>query len=435
MLYATSLLLHSLIYLFSLLSSLLAFCGSLTFIIAALCFCPCQLHTGCASDDKAFQMISWQGRQAIDRWYVPDSYTYPAMSWADPTVVPVSATGGVAGSMTVMNLTGNTIIGRKGTGITSGYLQYDLTDGEPLNEEETIVYVSGLTTKHLVYAEKSDVGGVATNTFLYEYPDNFTVAEDEVRQRTGQMPHAHMQNLRHSKGIAAIASLPNFFGVDTDIYSQSSNTDKYAAAGGGVSLYRTRDGYSPSSALLSTFEVMTGESVAELKGEMMGFTKIEPASGVALNTRAQSMGSGFTWNCNPQLDATCGLLASAHNTSDPLCYAGNGIQMPCSNANVFTPRVRGGKVLPLFWSRAHLNAGDDVVDIFLMAMDTRLALGVMSLVLPLLFLLCFALLRPACCCPQRGDAKVAAAPEIYSAGNNAEEGRAEVEMDTAKLMQ
>lgn len=38
-------------------------------------------------------MISWQGRQAIDRWYVPDSYTYPAMSWADPIVKPVSAAG------------------------------------------------------------------------------------------------------------------------------------------------------------------------------------------------------------------------------------------------------------------------------------------------------------------------------------------------------
>lgn len=343
-----------------------------------------QLHTGCTTDDKAFGMISWQGRELIDSWYVPDSYQYPDMPWADPSMVPAS----VAGNMTVRPLTGNTVFGRRGTGITSGYLQYDLTDGTPVSEEETIVYVQGLSSKQLKYSEKSDVSGIATNTFLYEYPSEYTAAEDEERQRTGQMPHAHMQNLRYSKGIAAVVSLPNWFGVDNDIYSQGNNTEIGGAPGGGVALYRTRDGYSRSSALLASPVQMTGASLASFKNEMMGFAKIEPASGVALDTRAHSMASTFTWNCNPSLDSSCALLFSAYNPSDPLCYpneAGAGTQLPCSNANVFTPRVRGSKVLPLMWARGDLKPAD-VVDQFLEALDIRFALAVLSLVLPLLFL-------------------------------------------------
>mmetsp|Transcript_15149 Transcript_15149/g.28515 ORF Transcript_15149/g.28515 Transcript_15149/m.28515 type:complete len:855 (+) Transcript_15149:129-2693(+) len=383
-----------------------------------------EVYTGCASDDKAFQYVSMQGLQAINRWYVPDTYSYPAMPWADPVTVPLSSTGGVAGEMTVVNLTGHTVFGRRGTGVTSGYLDYELTDGTPKNKQETIVYTQALATKDLRYMKKSTVGGVPTNTFKYNIPTNLSAADDEARQVNGQMPYANLVNLRHSKEIPGIVSLPNWYNVDTDILTQSSNTDKFAAAGGGVALYRTRDGYSPSSAVLSSPELLTSSNADDFEEEMTEYTEIEPASGVALSTRAQNMASTFTWNCNPLLDSTCGLVATAHNASDPLCYIlGNGKQMPCSNANVFTPRVRGGKVVPIFWTRALLEP-DGVTEIFLEVMDTRFALAVMSLVMPLLFVVAFVVLRPAMCCSGKaGGAKVG---DSYSHPPNAEGGEVEV---------
>jgi hypothetical protein len=170
---------------------------------------------------------------------------------------------------------------------------------------------------------------------------------------------------------------------------------------------------------------MTDTSIADYSSEMRGFTKIEPASGVALDTRAQNMASAFTWNCNPLLDSTCGLLASAYNSSDPLCYVfGTGTQMPCSNANVFTPRVRGGKVLPIFWSRANLKP-DGVTEIFLEAIDTRHALAIMSLVSPLLFLLVLVLLLPGML---SGSAKVSTYTPSGGGGGGGD-------VETAKLVQ
>lgn len=317
--------------------------------------------------------------------------------------------------MTVVNITGNTIFGRRGRGVTSGFLDYDLTDGAPINKDETIVWVQGLVSRHLKYIEKSEVEGIETNTFRYNYPDNYTAAEDEARQRTGEMPYARLHNLRHSKGIPATVSSPNYLGVDEDVYSQSSNADKAAADGGGLLLYRTRDGYSPSSSLLATPELMTASSVAEMKDHFTDFVKIEPASGVTLLTRALNMASTFTWNCNPTLDATCGLMATPHNSSDPLCYIlGNGKQMPCSNANVFTPRVRGGKVLPVFWSRATLKPAG-ATDTLKGLTDLRHAMAVMSLVTPLLFVAVLAVTRPAVIFERFGDGRVLPVEESYEA--------------------
>lgn len=391
-----------------------------------------ELYTGCASDNKAFQYISWEGRDVINSWYVPDTYSYPVMPWADPIVKPISATGGVAGEMTVTNLTGNTVFGRRGRGVTTGYLEYELTDGKPLTEHETVLYSQAFTTKDLRFEKKSSVDGVPTNTFIFDVPTNLSAADDELRQRKGQMPYSNLVNVRYSKEVAGIASLPNWYGVDSDILTQSSNTDKVAASGGGVSLYRTRDGYSSSSAVLSTPELMTSASLEIMKDEITGFTQIEPASGVALNTRLHNMASTFTWNCNPQLDATCGLLASAHNASDPLCYIfGNGMQMPCSNANVFTPRVRGAKVLPLFWSRLTVKP-DGVSEIFVEAMDTRFALAIMSLLMSLLFIVAFAVMRPTMCCPgSSGGAKISDTPSpLNNTGGDVEIAKA-VEEDNS----
>jgi hypothetical protein len=102
--------------------------------------------------------------------------------------------------------------------------------------------------------------------------------------------------------------------------------------------------------------------------------------------------SNYVWQCDPRLDASCGFKASAYNAADPLCYAfGNGQQMPCSVANVFTPKVHGGKIMPIFWIRSLAVPSEDLVDKLLDVSDTRFALGISVLILPIIFFIGFVL--------------------------------------------
>lgn len=348
-----------------------------------------EVYTGCADNDDAYNVISWQGRQEINHWFVPDSYSYPNMPWADPSIKPISPAGGVAGAMNKGNASGITVAARKGRGVTSKFLDYKLTDGAPIDKNETVFLPRALASKTLLYVESSDVDGVPTNDFEFLYLTNYSEAEDEARQVSGEMPYANLVNMRFKKGAPAISSLPNFLDVDERILSQLDNSERHAADGCGVSLYKTRNGYHRYATLQSSPELMTKDSVASERSEFVGRASIEPATGVSLRTRAQNMGSAYTWNCNPQLDPSCGFMASAHNASDPLCYIfGNGKQMPCGATNVFTPRVHGGKVLPLFWTRVILEpvASSKI----LLVMDIRYALAVLSVIFPVLLVIASA---------------------------------------------
>jgi hypothetical protein len=64
---------------------------------------------------------------------------------------------------------------------------------------------------------------------------------------------------------------------------------------------------------------------------------------------------------------------------------------PCSAANVFTPYVQGAKVLPIYWLRVEPTVSSDTTDLITAALDTRYALSIMIVVVPILslFLLVF----------------------------------------------
>ena len=71
------------------------------------------------------------------------------------------------------------------------------------------------------------------------------------------------------------------------------------------------------------------------------------------------MASVFTWNCDPTLSAGfCNLMAQEDDGSQ--CYSPlvPGVMYPCSAANVFIPKVQGGKVSPIWWIYASPEVGD-----------------------------------------------------------------------------
>lgn len=217
----------------------------------------------------------------------------------------------------------------------------------------------------------------------------FTDAEIEARQRTGEMPYPNQKNVAHSKGVPVVLGYPNFYKVDPVILSQSSNSDRFAPAGSEIHLFRTRDGYEPDSALLATPARVTTESLEAFGEEYEGDLIIEPATGVTLDARVVTMISNYVWQCNPTLEASCGFQFSTFDAGDPLCY-GNGVtQLPCSVANVFTPKVHGGKVMPIFWIRSLAIPSEELVDKLLAVSDTRFALGISVIILPIIFCIGF----------------------------------------------
>lgn len=89
-----------------------------------------------------------------------------------------------------------------------------------------------------------------------------------------------------------------------------------------------------------------------------GYQSIEPSTGGTIGGAIATMASTYTWNCNPRLDSSCGVLSYVDDGT--LCYNNikPGVMFACNAANVFTPKVQGAKVAPLWWLYAVPDAND-----------------------------------------------------------------------------
>lgn len=272
-------------------------------------------------------------------------------------------------------------------------MNYDLTDGQPKNTRETIwapFRLSSLDFEHVDSFEYQELQVAYMKPLIQT---EFTAAEHEARQRIGELPYPNQKNVAHSKGVPVVLGYPNFYKVDPAILSQSSNAARYAPDGSEIQLYRTRDGYGPEASLLSTPARVTSESLVTFGDDYEGDLVIEPASGITLDANVVTMISNYIWQCNPDssMEPTCGFKGQAYNAAAPLCYgsAATGKMFPCSVANVYTPKVHGGKVMPVFWIRSLATPSDDLVDKLLAVSDTRYALSISILILPVIFFIGF----------------------------------------------
>ena len=140
---------------------------------------------------------------------------------------------------------------------------------------------------------------------------------------------------------------------------QLNNSERLAPPGGGVSLYRTLSSY-PNGKVLDVPQLITVDTWAEFGPEYYdGFQQIEPATGATIGGQLSNMMSIFSWNCNPALPMSlCDVMT--YENDGTLCYAkaNSPYMYPCNAANVFTPKVQGGKVLPVWWLYASPNADE-----------------------------------------------------------------------------
>lgn len=348
-----------------------------------------QSFTACAEESIRFRQEMWHGRTEWNNWFTPDDYTYPNMKWADYSMVSGAASGAVSGQYTVYDIDGTQMALRKGRGITTGMFEYDLTDGKPLNDEEQVWAPFRLDSLDFKHDESFRYQELQVALMKPAIQTAFTDSEIESRQKNGEMPYPNQKNVAYSRGVPVVVGYPNFYKVNEDILSQSSNAARLAPDGAEIQLYRTRAGYDPDSEALADPARITTASLNAFADDYGGDIVIEPASGIALDASVVTMISNFAWQCDPRLDTTCRLVASAYNASDPQCYIGSGMQMPCSVANVFTPKVHGGKLMPSGWIRSLAVPSADLVDVLLGVSDTRYALSFAVVILPVIFAIGF----------------------------------------------
>jgi hypothetical protein len=79
------------------------------------------------------------------------------------------------------------------------------------------------------------------------------------------------------------------------------------------------------------------------------YIDLEPATGLGIRARFRHGISHSLWECDPVSNDKC-KLSKARNKSNG-CYSSSnqGSTYPCSAANVFSPDVVGGKIIPAFW--------------------------------------------------------------------------------------
>jgi hypothetical protein len=269
------------------------------------------------------------------------------MSWADPTVVKAGRSATPPGEMVPFKVSGYQAGVRHGIGITSGFGVFQLTDGDPQYQESDVWTPFKLGVTPLRYDKNRQVKGLETNHFVpnTEHATDPAVIED--KQRHGILPYQNMYNLVYSlNGIPVVMTYPNFYESDPKMLSQSDNHERKSHSTSGVKLYQTRDGYTKDAELLSSPVEITMDTWAEYGiDNYRGYLDIEPATGLTLEGKVANQLSAYTWNCNPTLDPTCAFIRNTSTHAN--CYTGG--MFACSFANVFTPKVQGGKVLPMYW--------------------------------------------------------------------------------------
>lgn len=357
-----------------------------------------QFNSGCAHGEDKFQQTIWRGQRSFDGWFTPATYTYPNMPWADPTVIKGARTKKLQGHMQPFNVSGYQAALRDGTGITTGFGEFQLTDGKPQHLTSNIWSAFKYGVTPVEYIRNRKVKGVETNHYLPVVEKKTNKSDIEALQKSGVVPYQNMNNLVYAlSGIPVIMSFPNFYESDENMLSQSNNQDKKTALQTGVNLYRTRDGYSSSSPLLASPLPITTETWDEFGlDNFRGYLDIEPATGLTLEGKIANQFSVYTWNCNPTLDSSCGMQKNVTGTT---CYhtatSAGPVYFPCSFANVFTPKVMGGKVIPIYWLYTTPGAPTQAANDLVAGINGRYALAVLVIFIPIVAFL-FAVILLYC---------------------------------------
>lgn len=79
------------------------------------------------------------------------------------------------------------------------------------------------------------------------------------------------------------------------------------------------------------------------------YIDLEPATGLGIRARFRHGISHSLWECDPVSNEKCKLSKGRSNSNGCYSSLSQGSSYPCSAANVFSPFVVGGKIIPAYW--------------------------------------------------------------------------------------
>lgn len=175
---------------------------------------------------------------------------------------------------------------------------------------------------------------------------------------TGLQPIGIMQGPT-TKGLPTYFHNPHFMNGDTELLSQQNNSHVDSSDGNGIKLYRPNNFVEDPgsfSAESSNYAHLTDTTALfQINDEFLdqnpyeSYIDLEPATGLGIRARFRHGISHSVWECDPVSNDKCKLSKGRNKSNGCYSSSNQGSTYPCSAANVFSPDVVGGKIIPAFW--------------------------------------------------------------------------------------
>ena len=244
------------------------------------------------------------------------------------------------------------------------------------------------------------------------------VFDEDVNDGAG-LPYDGLQPVGHVKGPSITGRPeyihhPLYYNGDETLYTQQDNTHVDKADGNGLKIYRPTTDANPGAfnASSENYQLVDKAYVDGQTDELHSHIDIEVATGLGARQRMRFGTSYSLWECDPAVNNKCKL--GIKSKGEHSCYKGTsgadifnalddaektdlrtlGRDIPsysCSAANVLTPEVVGGKIVPMFWSEestVHLKS-EEIDEIAAIAQDYIAQGNSFILVICFTFFLCF----------------------------------------------
>lgn len=172
---------------------------------------------------------------------------------------------------------------------------------------------------------------------------------------------------------------PYFLDGDQELLSQLNNSYVQRGPGNGIKIYRgssygqginsINPGIFTSEAQTGGYKLVEASWVASDRDLFDTYLDVEPATGLTMEAQLRYGVSLSAWECNPEENSACMLAVKSKGQAD--CYdmmgqiyfdsldaatrayftssGRNNFTYPCSAANVLTPKVVAGKIIPTYW--------------------------------------------------------------------------------------
>mmetsp|Transcript_19577 Transcript_19577/g.35437 ORF Transcript_19577/g.35437 Transcript_19577/m.35437 type:complete len:941 (+) Transcript_19577:340-3162(+) len=207
------------------------------------------------------------------------------------------------------------------------------------------------------------------------------------------MPFDGLQTVGHVSGPSTTGRpeyfhQPLYFDGDETLYTQQDSSYAETADGNGIKIYRPTTASDPSafnpSAPGSNYQLVDKAYVDSQNEVIQSHIDIEVGSGLGARQRMRFGTSYSIWECDPSTNEKCKVAVNSKGAND--CYTTTGSTLfdavvtadkndlttlgrsdftyPCSAANLLTPHVVGGKILPMYWyEESTIHATADEIDV------------------------------------------------------------------------